>query len=117
MKNANQTEILQQTIALLEEKQKNEFIALKLQFQETYDSLKPLNLLKSAFTEMTTAPVIKNNLVNNAIGLATGYLSKRVLFGTSLNPIKRVVGTLLQFIVSNVVTKEVNTSKLLTLKE
>jgi hypothetical protein len=105
MKNRIETDYLNEQIAMLEQKQSLELKALKEQFHVTYESLKPFNILKSAFNEVTSSPTIKNNLLNNAIGLTTGYLSKRVLVGATHNPLKNIFGTLLQFAIGNVVTK------------
>ena len=54
---------------------------------------------------MKSAPEVKTNLFNNAIGLTTGYISKLVLFGASRNPIKKLIGTILQFAVTNIASK------------
>jgi len=106
MKELNETDTLNETIALLEYKQDRELMILKEQFQLTYESLKPVNLIKNAFSEITHSPDIKGNIINNVIGLSTGYLSKRILLGSSHNPIKRILGSVLQFVVANVVTKK-----------
>ena len=105
MKKKNETDALNETIVLLQDKQTQELKLLKEQFHLTYESLKPINLIKNAFHEVTSSPDLKNKLLNNVIGLTTGYLSKKVLIGTSNNPIKKILGTLLQFSVANVVSK------------
>lgn len=111
MKKKNETDTLNQTIISLQNKQAQELKSLKEQFHLTYESLKPINLIKNTIAQVTESPEIKNNLVNNAIGLTTGYLSKKVLFGASHNPIKKVLGTLLQFAIANVVSKHSDTIK------
>lgn len=105
MKKINETDLLDQTILSLKLKQAEEFDSLKNQFHATYESIKPINLIKNAFSTLTDSPVIKNNILNNVIGLSTGYLSKKLILGSSHNPIKRVLGTLLQFVITNVVSK------------
>lgn len=105
MKKKNETDILNERIVLLETKRALESTLLKEQFHLTYESLKPINLIKSTFNEVTASPELKNNLLNNAIGLTTGYLSKKVFVRTSNNPIKKIIGALLQFAVTNVVSK------------
>lgn len=97
MKAQNQTDQLNETIAYLEFKQSSEFIVLKKQFELTYDSLKPINVIKSVFSEIVSAPDIRANLLNNAIGLASGYFFRKLLFGSTHNPIKKIGGALLQF--------------------
>lgn len=105
------TDTLKEAIALTRYKQAQELKLLKAQFHLTLESLKPVNLIKSAFHKVTSSPEIKNNLVNDAIGLTTGYLSKKVLVGSTRNPIKKLFGVLLQFAIANVVAKHSDTIK------
>jgi hypothetical protein len=105
MKLNTTTEKLDIDIALLKSKQSKELILLKDQFHLTYDSLKPINLIKSLFHEVADSPEIKSNIVNNIIGLSTGYITKKLLFGASHNPITKLIGTLFQFGVTNVISK------------
>ena len=107
MKRKSETDALNEVIILLENKQVQELESLREQFNVTYESFKPINLIKSTFLEVTTSPEIKNSIVKNSIGLATGYITKKVLFGTSHNVIKRLFGTLLQFVIANVVSKKI----------
>lgn len=111
MKNINQTEILKETILLMKMKQAEEFVQLKDQYHYTIESLKPLNLIKKAFGLMATSPEIKGNILSNIIGISTGYITKKVLLGSTHNPIKRILGTLLQFVITNVATKYSDPSK------
>lgn len=105
MKKLNETDLLDQTILALKIKKADEFESLKVQFHFTYESVKPINLIKNVFTDLTDSPVIKNNILNNIIGLSTGYLSRKLILGSSQNPIKRVLGSAFQFVVSNFVSK------------
>lgn len=111
MKKSNETDDLNETIALLEYRQKQELRILKEQFEVTYDSLKPLNIIKKAFGDMTTSSELKGNLINNVIGMSTGYLTKKLLLGSSHNPFKRILGNVLQFVITNVVTKHTDAGK------
>lgn len=106
MKKINETDLLDQTILALKIKKADEFDSLKEHFNATYESIKPINIIKNAFTDLTNSPDIKNNILNNIIGLSTGYLSRKLLLGSSHHPIKRVLGSLLQFVVTNVVSKQ-----------
>lgn len=105
MKKMNQTDALNETIALLEYRQEKELTILKEQFELTYDSLKPLNIIKKAFDQMTTSPDLKGNLLSNVIGMATGYITKKVIVRSSHNPFKRILGNVLQFVITNIVSK------------
>jgi hypothetical protein len=105
MKNKNETDALNELILAEELKYANDLEQLKNQFDVAYESIKPINLIKNLFHEVTASPEIKNDLVSNAIGLSTGFLSKRFLIGSSHNPIKKVFGTLFEFAVANLVSR------------
>lgn len=109
----NKTNALKEAIDLLENKQKHELRLLREQLHVTYQSLKPINLIKSTFNEVSASPEVKDNILSNVIGLTTGYLSKKVLLGTTRNPITKLLGTVFQFTVSNFVAKNADTIKAL----
>ena len=111
MNKINQTEALNKTIAALQKKKEIEFSLLKEQFQITYESLKPINLIKSTLANVASSPELKNNVLNNVIGLTTGYISKKVILGNTRNPIKILLGSLFQFAVANVVSKHTESLK------
>jgi hypothetical protein len=106
-------ELLTEKIIALQTLQASQFDALKQQFEITYQSLRPINLLKNTLHEATTSPEIKDNLLNNVIGITTGYLSKKVFTGTSHNPLIKLTGSLLQFTIANVVSQHPDTIKLI----
>ncbi len=105
MKNRNETEALNEMILAEEMKYAHDLAQLKNQFHVAYESVKPINLVKNLFHEVTASPEIKNDLVSNVIGFGTGFLSKKLLLGATHNPIKKVFGTLFEFAVANVVSK------------
>ena len=106
MKKQQETEILKEAIALLKLKQAEDLMQLKDQYYDTYESLKPVNLIKNAFGQLTTITEFKGNILNSVIGIASGYITKKVLLGSTHNPIKKVLGTILQFAITNFVSKK-----------
>jgi len=104
---------LKSAIEQLKYKQASEWSLLKEQFHHTYESLKPLNILKSTFREATSSPDFKGDLLGTTMGLTAGYLSKALIVGVSHNPIKKLLGTLLQLGISTVVSKNSESIKLL----
>src|ERR1035437_8473301 len=96
---------LRESILLLEIKQANEGRLLKEQFKTTYESLRPVNLIKNKFNELTTSPDFKGKLLNATLSLAAGYLSRKVVVGATHNPLKQLLGTLLQMGVTGLVSK------------
>ena len=104
---------LKSAIEQLEYKQSAEWPLLKEQFLITYENLKPLNVLKKAFKEVTSTPVFTGDMLSTAIGLTAGYLSKSIVVGVSHNPIKKLLGELLGVGISNIVSKNSDTIKLM----
>lgn len=96
---------LKGSIRLLELKQAKELSMLKIQFLDTYESLKPLNVIKNSFREFASSPDFKGNLIGTALGLAAGFLSKGVIAGPAAHPIKKIIGTMVQLGISNVVAR------------
>jgi len=96
---------LKASILLLEIRQAEEGLLLKAQFASTYESLKPANLVKNALKNMMREPGIKEDLLGTGLSVAAGYISKRIVTGGGLNPIKNILGTLLQMSVTHLVAK------------
>jgi hypothetical protein len=92
-------------IMLLKIEQAEKSKLLQEQLNVSYESLKPLNLLKSALNDISTSPAIGENLLGSFVGLASGYLSKTVFVGTSGNLFRKLIGSILQFGVTNIVSK------------
>jgi hypothetical protein len=111
MKKTNETDLLNELILHLEQKQDTELALLKEQFDVVYESIKPINLIKSLIHEVTTAPEIKNDISTDILALVTGFLSKKLLVNNSHNPVKKVFGTILQFAITNVVAKHSDSIK------
>jgi hypothetical protein len=96
---------LKNAIQLLEIEQANKRQLLKDQLNFTYESLKPLNLLRKALKDITTSPGMMENILGSVLGLASGYASKKIFLGTSGNIIRKLLGTVLQFGVTNAVAQ------------
>lgn len=105
MRKINSTTELREAIFLLELRKANEARLLKEQFMITYESFKPVNLIKNSIGELIKSPQLKENILNTTIGLAAGYLSKKVVVGSTHNPLKQLLGTFLQMGVTNIVSK------------
>ena len=112
MKNRNETDALNELIIAEELKYAIDLKQLKDQFTAAYDSVRPINIVKSLFHEVTASPEIKSDFISNAIGLGTGFITKTLLLGFSNNPIKKALGTVFEFAVATVVTKHSDKIKL-----
>ena len=105
MQNITSAVELKNAIQLLEVEQADKGQLLKEQFYLTFESLKPVNLIKNALKDISSSPYLVDNIVGTAMGLATGYLSKGIFIGTSGNKIKRLIGTIMQFGITNVIAQ------------
>lgn len=106
----NHAMLLKERIAFLEDRQNQETAVLKEQALDTYESIKPVNLLKNTLKDFSSQPTLKGNILDGAISIATGYLTKKLIVGTSNNPIKKIAGTLFQVAITTLVAK--NSSKI-----
>ncbi len=102
---------LKNTIRQLENKQAEEWPLLKEQFLTSCESLKPINLLKNTLNELTKAPDFQGNLLDTSISLAAGYLTKKIVVGISHNPLKQILGSLLQMGVTSIASKNTDVIK------
>jgi hypothetical protein len=105
MKKENVTENLNREIALLEARRKEELKDLKEQFHLTYESLKPVNILKDTIKTVTESQEIRKSLSSASIGMASGYLVDKMLFRSSKNPLVKLVGVVVQTITTNLAAK------------
>ena len=96
---------LRESIRLLEIKHKNEGLLLKEQFNISVESIKPINLIKNTIAELVTQPDFKADLMKTTLSLAAGFLSKKIVVGSTHNPFKQMLGTLLQMGVTSIVSK------------
>jgi len=111
MKKSSKAKALEEAINRLQIKRSHELVLLRDQFHLTYESLRPLNLLKHTFKEVSSSTEIKDGMLSNVIGLTTGYFTKAILIGSSANPIKKILGTLLQFTVATLVAQNSDSIK------
>lgn len=103
----NKTQVLSDVIHLIELRQVKELKELKIQFHITYESLKPINLIKDTIHEVTQSYEIKNGLIKAAIQLGIGYTFKKIFIGKSTNTSKIILANILQSSVSSVLTKNI----------
>lgn len=92
-------------LLLLEQRQLDEGKDLKEQFRLTYDSLRPANILISAFKDLGTSNDLKDNVLNSTVGLGACYVSKILFQGIIGSPLKKLLGSALMFSVQNLVSK------------
>lgn len=109
MENITTTAGLKSAILLLEYRQVENGQRLEEDFYTVVEILKPVNLIRTTLSNITTSPGLVNALLSGALGIATGYLSKKIVVGASGNILKNLLGTVLQFGVTTVVAQHPET--------
>ena len=105
MQNITSTAGLKDAIQLLEVEQGIKGQLLKDELLLAYESLKPVNILRNTLKEISSSPYLIDNISGTAMGLLSGFLSKKIFVGTSGNLIRKLIGSFLQFGVTNVVAQ------------
>ncbi|GAC1387742.1 MAG: hypothetical protein NVSMB45_17550 [Ginsengibacter sp.] len=114
MSNINTSAELKARIVELQVKKNNDEELIRTHFHEIVEMLKPANLLKTTVSEVSDSMHFKKNILNIALGLGAGYLSRKLVIGNKAAGIgKQILGSVLEFGISNFVAKqssEMNTS-------
>jgi hypothetical protein len=103
---------LKKAIQRLELQQASELIALKQQFHKTKDGFRLVNLIKGTFKDVVSEPGLKTDALNAAIGFTSGILAKKLMIGKTINPIKKLLGFVLEMAVANKIAKNADGIKL-----
>lgn len=112
MENITSAIALKNAIELLEIEQDIAEQLLKKQFYITYESLKPVNILRNTFHDIVSSPHLVDDVIGAGVGLATGFVSKKiVMIGASGNIIRRLLGAALQLGVTTIVSQHPETVK------
>lgn len=105
MENISSKIRLKEAIRLLEIEQAANGQLLRKQFRLTHESLEPVSLLKRTLKDISSSPFLITNILGTTIGLATGYLSKKIVVGTSSNVFRKLFGSIMQVGIVNAVAQ------------
>ena len=111
MREITTVEELQNSIRTLEIEQKVQSELLKEDFFYTYDRLRLINLLKSALKQKMGSQSEEVDGMGMAIGIATGYITKKIVVGNSGNPFRKLLGSVLQLGVMSFVSRHSSGAK------
>jgi hypothetical protein len=102
MQSITTIEGLKNAIQILEVKQVVQGQKLREHFYLTYESLKPINLWKNALKEIFTSPDLMESIPGSTMGLVSGVLIKKIFIGKSENMFRKLIGSILQFGITNI---------------
>lgn len=104
-------ESLQEAIKVLEIKQAEEGLLVKEQLLDTYENLKPLNILRNIVNEFYSTDKYKQDFVEIVAGMTTGFITKKMVIGKSKNPFLKILGLAIQFGITTLFSKKYNELK------
>ena len=78
---------------------------LKEELLNTFESLKPVSIIKNTLNEITSSPYLVENMFGAVTGLIGGYISKKIAIGGSQNVFRKILGSVVQFGVTNLVAQ------------
>jgi hypothetical protein len=104
MQNVTSSAELKKAIFVLQQRQIEEERLFRKQLLITYESLKPINVLRNVIHELTSPSELKDGLIQTSASLIAGYLSRKIVVRSSNNPLLRFAGILVEYGVTNFVS-------------
>jgi len=105
MQPINSESSLQTAILRLEEKRREEAKQLTEHLLLALESVKPINMIKSALKEVAASQELQSRIVRTALALMTGYLFQKIFKRVSQNRYKRLLAAALQFGITTAIVK------------
>ena len=106
MKTISTINELKNAIILAENKQSISAKMLRDQLHVTFAPLKSGNHFMNSIKEVASIPGLGKLVAYTAIGLTTGYLSKRIISGTAAIVVRNIPSLFLKFITAKTVSKK-----------
>lgn len=88
---------LKEAIKRLEAEKEVQGQLLNRQFYNTLETLKPINLLKGMVQDISTTPILTQNIIGTASGMATSFLFRRLMPGSTAGLLSRLFGTAIHY--------------------
>lgn len=82
---------LQARVQELEREQDIQWKQLKDNVKEQYENIKPINLIKNAFSGLTDSIDNENDILKEGAALASGLIANAIMSGSKNKPLKRWV--------------------------
>jgi len=82
---------------------------LEEQFDLVYGRFKPLNLITGAFREVTSSPTLLSTVLSTGLGLAGGFVAKKIITAGSAGVFRKLFGSVVQHEVTRVIARHPET--------
>lgn len=77
---------------------------LKVHYHRTYESLRPVNIIRDTIKNVFVSPELKTGIVNYLMGIASGFIVKKVITGRSSSTLASLAGMVMELVVSRKVS-------------
>ncbi len=94
-------------------RQEGDYIVLKEQVMDTYEAFGLGKIIKRAVSSAVSMPGLGNKMFSAAVGLTTGFITKKIVIGATGNPLLKLLGLAVEFTVADKVAE--NSGKLKTI--
>jgi hypothetical protein len=111
MQNITSVVGLKNAIQSLENERNIKGELLKKQVMITYESLRPVNLIKNTLKDLFSSSFEGEDISGIAAGLTGGFLFKKLFVGRSGSAFKKLLGSILQFGITNIIARNSNMIK------
>jgi hypothetical protein len=105
MQNVTSAAELKSAIQELETERKVKEQLLREQFILTYESLKPVNILRNTLKNLFASENLVENISGNVVGTVSGVILERIFIGKSANKLKKLIGAILQFGITKIISQ------------
>lgn len=100
---------LKESIRILEIRQAEEGQQFNAQLRVTYESIKPINLIKNSIKDLADSFEMKTGLFETIFTIVSGYFAQRMIISSKSSVFKKLLGVFMQFGVNNIVLKNIET--------
>jgi hypothetical protein len=107
----NATE-LRASIKQLEQQTAEQKEKLVERFHATYNSMKPINIIKNSLNKVVHSPDLVDTIVNTGMGVGLSLLTKKFVIGRSAGVVRKLLGAAMELGVANMVSKKAAPVKL-----
>ena len=106
-KTSTSKDTLAAKILELELQEKQQMNELKESFQGLAQSVNPVNLFKGAMKSVIETPGLRTTALDTAISVGSGILTRKLIVRKSGGFLRKLAGTALQFLVTNLVRNKI----------
>ena len=111
MEHQHTAESLKEMIRELEKRHVEEGEQFKEQLDITIKNIKPANILKNIVNEFYSSENLMDEIINTAISVASGFVTKKIVVGNSKNQVLKLVGLAIQFGMTTLISKKFHVLK------